>query len=77
MLLPSRNARQEYFLNVPQFSFACPSEQQFKNEEEYGVWRNNPDKGKQKCWVKNHSQYPFVDHRFYVDWPIIEHETPQ
>jgi hypothetical protein len=40
-------------------------------------WCNDPEKGEQKYWKKNLSQYPFFDHILYVDWSIIEPEPPR
>ena len=77
MLLPPRNVLQDYFLNVPSFRLLVLLYSILRMKTSMEFWFNDPEKGKQKCCEKNLSQYPFFDHTFYVDWSVIEPESPR
>jgi len=66
MLLPPRNVRQDYCLNAPIFRLLVLLNHNLRMKRSMEFWCNDREKGKQKFWEKNLSQYPFFDHRFYI-----------
>jgi hypothetical protein len=40
-------------------------------------WWNDTERGKPKYTEKNLSQCHFIHHKFHVDWPGIELDTPR
>ena len=40
-------------------------------------WWSDTDRGKQKYWEKNLCRCLFIHHKSDVDWPAMEHGTPQ